>query len=243
MAFIGLFMVFLGFFGFIALLVWLVIRVIKGGAKKPALLGILACVVLSLAGAVIMPDLNTGKNDEASAPIESTTRALEVESENSTTTYPKKSKTKILERPSEPPDDTEESEETDNGGDISPSSVPTNTPTPTPTPNPTPTPAPTPEPTPVPTPVPTPAPTPTPTPAPVQSGDKTISNSDGTYTHFFTNGRVLITTESNNNDDPVYHTWDCRAAKKISPESEGWYDSEQAAINAGRRLCGYCSKR
>lgn len=56
----------------------------------------------------------------------------------------------------------------------------------------------------------------------------------------FANGMVLATAESDNGGDPVYHTTDCRAAQKIAVESELWYSSEQAAKNAGRRICGYC---
>lgn len=70
----------------------------------------------------------------------------------------------------------------------------------------------------------------------------TTRNSDGTYTHDFSGGRVLITTASDNNDDPVYHTEDCQAARQIPPESESWYVSAQAAESDGRRICGYCDK-
>lgn len=70
----------------------------------------------------------------------------------------------------------------------------------------------------------------------------TKRNSDGTYTHDFSGGRVLITTASDNNDDPVYHTEDCQAARLIPPESESWYVSAQAAESDGRRICGYCDK-
>lgn len=79
------------------------------------------------------------------------------------------------------------------------------------------------------------------TQVPAQSGGGTISNGDGTYTHTFSGGRVLITSQSDNNGEPVYHTKDCQAAKLIPPENEGWYDSAQAAIDAGRRLCGHCN--
>lgn len=81
------------------------------------------------------------------------------------------------------------------------------------------------------------------TPAPTQVGNgQTVPNNDGTYTHDFSGGRVLATMQSNNNGDPVYHIKDCRAAKIIPPENEYWYESEQAAKNDGRRLCGYCNK-
>lgn len=108
-------------------------------------------------------------------------------------------------------------------------------------------PAPTPAPTRAPTvPVQTPAPVVTVppvqnTPAPTQAGNAgTTQNGDGTYTHDFSGGRVLATRESNNNNDPVYHTKDCRSAKRIPPENELWYSSAQAAQNDGRRLCGIC---
>lgn len=63
-----------------------------------------------------------------------------------------------------------------------------------------------------------------------------------TSTRDFSNGRVLATTESNNNNDPVYHTKDCSAAKKIAKESEYWYNSAEEAEAAGRRLCGNCGR-
>lgn len=59
----------------------------------------------------------------------------------------------------------------------------------------------------------------------------------------FASGQVLATTKSNNGGDPVYHTWNCRAAKKIAEESELWYESEQAAKADGRDWCGICSKQ
>lgn len=68
------------------------------------------------------------------------------------------------------------------------------------------------------------------------------SNGDGTYTHDFSGGRVLATTQSNNGGNPVYHIKDCQAARKIPPENVCWYDSAQAAINDGRNLCGYCGR-
>lgn len=81
------------------------------------------------------------------------------------------------------------------------------------------------------------------TQAPAQSGNSgTIQNSDGTYKHDFSGGRVLATTQSNNRGDPVYHTKDCRAAKIIPPENERWYQSAQAAKDDNRRLCGYCAR-
>lgn len=81
-----------------------------------------------------------------------------------------------------------------------------------------------------------------PTQAPAQPNRGTTSNGDGTYTHDFSGGRVLITTQSNNNNDPVYHTRDCRSAKIIPPENEFWYASAQAAESANRRLCGNCAR-
>lgn len=89
---------------------------------------------------------------------------------------------------------------------------------------------------------PTQEPTPEPTKVQEQPENRTTSNGDGTYKHNFSDGWVLATTESNNNNDPVYHTKDCQAAKKILPENELWYQSAQAAQEAGRRLCGYCGR-
>lgn len=82
-------------------------------------------------------------------------------------------------------------------------------------------------------------------PAPTQPEEKAPSQSgtsanNVTIARDFSSGRVLATTQSSNNGNPVYHTKDCQAAKKILPESEYWYDSAQAAENDGRRLCGYC---
>ena len=71
---------------------------------------------------------------------------------------------------------------------------------------------------------------------------KNTPTSSTSTTHDFSGGRVLITTKSDNNKDPVYHTRDCRAAKEIPAENVGWFDSEQAAIDDGRRLCGLCAK-
>lgn len=73
-----------------------------------------------------------------------------------------------------------------------------------------------------------------------QSTAGTVSNGDGTYTRDFSGGRVLATTQSNNGGDPVYHIRNCQSAKTIPPENEYWYESAQAAENAGRRLCGNC---
>lgn len=58
----------------------------------------------------------------------------------------------------------------------------------------------------------------------------------------FSSGNVLITTASDNNDDPVYHTINCRAAKKISEQDRYWFNSESEAKEDGRRLCGWCAK-
>lgn len=73
-------------------------------------------------------------------------------------------------------------------------------------------------------------------------GTQSSGNGEETYTHDFSGGRVLVTTASNNNNDPVYHTQDCRAAIKISPSDAYWYDSAKDAEAAGRRLCGNCKK-
>ena len=66
------------------------------------------------------------------------------------------------------------------------------------------------------------------------------TGSNGSYAHDFSGGRVLITTASDNKGDPVYHIKDCPAARKIAPENEFWYDSEEAAKADKRRLCGNC---
>ncbi len=73
-------------------------------------------------------------------------------------------------------------------------------------------------------------------------GTKSSGNGTETYTHDFSGGKVLITKASDNNNDPVYHTRDCMAAKKISPSDEYWYDSAKDAEADGRRLCGNCKR-
>jgi len=77
---------------------------------------------------------------------------------------------------------------------------------------------------------------------PTQSGNQSGGGSQATHIHDFSGGRVLATTESNNKNDPVYHIKDCTSAQKILPENAYWYDSAQAAIDAGRRLCGNCAR-
>ena len=57
----------------------------------------------------------------------------------------------------------------------------------------------------------------------------------------FSSGNVLITTASDNNDDPVYHTMNCRSAKKISEEDKAWL-TESDAKAEDRRLCKWCAK-
>lgn len=68
------------------------------------------------------------------------------------------------------------------------------------------------------------------------------TGSNGSYTHDFSGGRVLITKASNNKGNPVYHIKDCVSAQKIPPENESWYESAEAAKAAGRSLCGNCGK-
>lgn len=58
----------------------------------------------------------------------------------------------------------------------------------------------------------------------------------------FAAGQVLATLASNNDDDPVYHTRDCRSAQRINTSDEYWYRSAQDAINDGRRICGNCNR-
>ena len=82
--------------------------------------------------------------------------------------------------------------------------------------------------------------------APVQSAElnqkNNQTNGNDKNAQGFSAGQVLITTASNNNNDPVYHTMDCRTASKILPEDRAWIESEDAAKAEGRRLCGWCSK-
>lgn len=74
------------------------------------------------------------------------------------------------------------------------------------------------------------------TQAPVQTGGTgTVRNNDDTYTHDFSNGRMLGTVNSDK-----YHYRDCRAAKTIPPENCVWYDSEDEAKADGRSRCGIC---
>lgn len=113
------------------------------------------------------------------------------------------------------------------------------------------------------TPVPTRAPTPTRSPA-AQNPDPVVSINQtapptrqtqapaqarnqggavsGDRTAKFAAGKALATTASNNNNDPVYHTTNCRSAQRIAASDEYWYDSAQAAEAAGRRLCGNCAR-
>lgn len=75
-----------------------------------------------------------------------------------------------------------------------------------------------------------------------QQTDKASSGGNGRISENFAAGKVLITTASDNNKDPVYHTKYCNSAKKIAQNDMYWFDSEQAAIDDGRRLCGNCAK-
>ncbi len=67
-----------------------------------------------------------------------------------------------------------------------------------------------------------------------QSGEDVSSN--------FAAGKVLVTSASDNNNDPVYHTKYCRSAQKIDQNDMRWYDSAQEAEDDGRRICGNCKK-
>lgn len=81
--------------------------------------------------------------------------------------------------------------------------------------------------------------------APASSGNNSAAtqpSAGNLDTNGFSSGQVLITTASDNNKNPVYHTMNCRAAKKISPEDQDWFDSATAAEAAGRKLCGWCAK-
>lgn len=53
-------------------------------------------------------------------------------------------------------------------------------------------------------------------------------------------GAVLATSAKTKK--PVYHIYNCRAADKILPENEIWYDSAEEARKDGRVLCGICGK-
>lgn len=79
------------------------------------------------------------------------------------------------------------------------------------------------------------------TQAPAQAGNQGGAVS-GDRTAKFAAGKALATTASNNNNDPVYHTTNCRSAQRIAASDEYWYDSAQAAEAAGRRLCGNCAR-
>ena len=256
MAFVSLFLMYLALFGFFGCVVWLIVSVIKRGAKKPVLFAMLACVVMLFTGAFLMPDSPRKSNDEAAAPIETTDQTPENESGGSTRKYPKKANTTIIERVIKPTEDADESDDAPNGPSRKPMPKHTPTPTPEPTPDPTtesipehtleptPTPVPSSAPTPPqtdsPTPKPTPESTPERTPTPAQSPKESIANGDGTYTHDFFGGRVLISKASDNEGSPVYHTTNCRSAQNILPENAYWYESAQAAKNDGRRLCKNC---
>lgn len=76
--------------------------------------------------------------------------------------------------------------------------------------------------------------------SPAQSGSQ--GGNQATNSGGFSNGRVLATTESNNNNDPVYHTTNCRSAQRIPTQNQYWYESAQAAEADGRRLCGNCDR-
>lgn len=79
------------------------------------------------------------------------------------------------------------------------------------------------------------------TQTPAQSGNQ-VEPVSGDRTAKFSAGKALATTASNNNNDPVYHTTNCRSAQRIAASDEYWYDSAQAAEAAGRRLCGNCAR-
>lgn len=76
---------------------------------------------------------------------------------------------------------------------------------------------------------------------PAQSGNQGGTGA-GDRAAKFAAGQVLATTASNNDDDPVYHTTNCRSAQRIAASDEYWYSSAQDAINDGRRICGNCNR-
>ena len=85
--------------------------------------------------------------------------------------------------------------------------------------------------------------------APAASASSNQANANGggtpnreTNADKFSAGKVLITTASNNNGKPVYHTKYCSSAQKIAQNDMYWYDSAEDAIADGRKLCGNCSR-
>lgn len=63
-------------------------------------------------------------------------------------------------------------------------------------------------------------------------------NSSGqTYSHDFSNGRLLGSRESDK-----YHCKDCIAAQKILPGNEVWFDSTDNAAANNYKPCGICYK-
>jgi len=106
---------------------------------------------------------------------------------------------------------------------------------------PAPTPTPTPAPTPAPTPTPTPAPTPTPTPAPASSGNQGgSSGNSGWNTHTYDRAHWPSGKFLGSIDSDKYHRGNCRAARRIVPENELWFESESDARSAGYSRCGIC---
>ena len=43
-------------------------------------------------------------------------------------------------------------------------------------------------------------------------------------------------------DSDKYHDRECSAARKITPENEIWFESEEAAKEAGYSRCGICNR-
>lgn len=211
--------------------------------------GTAAFLVILIAGSLLAPDF--GKSPTADQPpaVSRPIRGTLPSSAPASAPTPAPEPTEPPEEPSNEPEPEQTAEPAQQTAE------PTAKPTQAPPPAQTRAPAPTPTKTPAAAPSRTPAQNPGPvvsinptvppvrqTQAPTQSGGGTTSNGNGTYTHDFSGGRVLYTTQSNNNNDPVYHTRDCRAARIIPPENTAWYASAQAAINDGRRLCGFCNK-
>lgn len=77
---------------------------------------------------------------------------------------------------------------------------------------------------------------------PQNSGTNMGTQAGGDVSSNFAAGKVLITTASDNNKDPVYHTKYCRSAQKIEPNDMYWYDSAETAEANNRRLCGNCAR-
>lgn len=81
-----------------------------------------------------------------------------------------------------------------------------------------------------------PEPEPEPEPAPPQEQPPAKTNASGKDRRGnWENGYYLGSSESDK-----YHDYECRAAKKILPKNEVWFDSEDQAKSRGYSRCGIC---